>query len=640
MSWKRWFVIFLVSVLACAGLFTGFNCSVDAFGVFGDHFIDWYSYNMTQNPRVAKIVWLDRHWEDYDSYIIGSSKTSSFPAEYLNAAYGGASFYNMLMYGGDFYDIEATARYVLENYNAKNIIINTGFEELTRYDVNLDWTKSNMHAKVDGSSKLRFYSEYLFAHPSYAFDKLKALPYKTFLVNGNQTFIVETGAYNKAIRDLEPVQDIESYMEAYPKFTPWLEHWKTMDEVDACLASIARIKAMCEEAGASFTVVISSIFDGELDSFYNEDSMRFLYELAGICDYWDFSGYTPVSVDPRFYYDYAHFRNSVGAMMITRMFGGDLYVPDGFGEYVTAENVAERLSRYHREGEHDFKEVEQRLPVLLYYDVAEGEGQGETISAARFGEHMAALKGAGMNAVTTEQIRLYVFNGIPLPENPVLITFDGGYAGAVALGGPILREHGMCATVFADVASIDRASNGDTDGNGGNGNGNGGGDANGNGNSSVNGNGNGGSGTAPAAAHFTWEQARGVRDVFTVQSQGYDVSRAAGPELGEGAREGALQKPGETESEYIEFFRDDIARSREGIERELGYGVRAYAFPLGLYRDLTRVLVSEAGAVMTFTRNEGVNTLVRGLPQSLLAMSRISPDESTSPEQLIDLISN
>ena len=110
MSFKKWIAVFISTVILVGALTAGFNALVDPFGIFGDVLFDWYAYDMTQNPRVAKIAYLDRHHEKYDSYIIGCSKTSSYSTEALNEYYGGASFYNMLMYGGDMYDIEMTAR--------------------------------------------------------------------------------------------------------------------------------------------------------------------------------------------------------------------------------------------------------------------------------------------------------------------------------------------------------------------------------------------------------------------------------------------------------------------------------------------------------------------------------------------------
>ena len=78
---KRFFLLFLAAALLTAALLAGFNAAVDPFGVFGDRILSWWSYDMTQNPRTAKIGYLDRHWEEYDAYIIGCSKTSSFPTE-------------------------------------------------------------------------------------------------------------------------------------------------------------------------------------------------------------------------------------------------------------------------------------------------------------------------------------------------------------------------------------------------------------------------------------------------------------------------------------------------------------------------------------------------------------------------------
>ena len=125
MSSKKWCIMFIFSVILIAGLYALFNVLVDPFGVFGDPIFDWYSYNMTNNPRVAKIGYLDKNenYKKYDSYIIGCSSTSSFPVEDLNKYLGG-NWYNMIMYGADMLDVEQTTKYVINEYDAKNIMIN------------------------------------------------------------------------------------------------------------------------------------------------------------------------------------------------------------------------------------------------------------------------------------------------------------------------------------------------------------------------------------------------------------------------------------------------------------------------------------------------------------------------------------
>lgn len=54
MSVKKWILVFFASLLGFAALLALFNAAVDPFGVFGDRLMQWYAYDMTQNPRVAK----------------------------------------------------------------------------------------------------------------------------------------------------------------------------------------------------------------------------------------------------------------------------------------------------------------------------------------------------------------------------------------------------------------------------------------------------------------------------------------------------------------------------------------------------------------------------------------------------------
>ena len=122
MSVKKWLLVFLAALLGGVILLAACNVIVDPFGVFGDRFFQWYAYDMTQNPRVAKIAYLDQNHANYNSYVIGSSKASSLSVEALNE-YTGERWYNMTWYGGDLLDEAQLAAYLLENYQVENIIL-------------------------------------------------------------------------------------------------------------------------------------------------------------------------------------------------------------------------------------------------------------------------------------------------------------------------------------------------------------------------------------------------------------------------------------------------------------------------------------------------------------------------------------
>ena len=104
MSSKKWLVTFFATVALMAGAVVGLNYLADPFGVFPGRFLEWPGYEMTINPRAAKLTYLKTRSQEYDSYLIGCSSTSSYPVEKLNQ-YLDARFYNMIMYGADMLDV-------------------------------------------------------------------------------------------------------------------------------------------------------------------------------------------------------------------------------------------------------------------------------------------------------------------------------------------------------------------------------------------------------------------------------------------------------------------------------------------------------------------------------------------------------
>ncbi len=603
MPLNKWLLVFLASSILFAGIFAGFNALVDPFGVFGDKLVEWWAYDMTQNPRTAKIGYLDRYHDNYDSYIIGCSKTSSYPTELLNRYFGGASFYNLTMYGGDLYDACMTARYVLSRYKADHIVLNMGLEELARFGYVDDPVKGNLHAKVDGSNLVRFYTRYLLSNPSYSVEKLRGLLSRSYLVDANRVFQPETGVYDKSLRDTEPVGSLEEYMAKYPEFGRGFGPYESLPHIDDCLEAIAVIKQCSEAAGATFTLIISPMSAQELDLFPKGELMAFFRRLAAVTDFWDFTGYHSVAYEPRYFYDMYHHRNAVGAMALARMFGDEgVYVPGDFGVKVTADNVEARLKGYLSAPPEDLGH-DRQVPILLYHHISDQPGES-TVTEQTFRAQIKALSEAGFKTVPLSALVDFVERGTPLLTKPLVITFDDGYRSNLEVAAPILAEYGMCATVSVIGVSIGKDTYKDKD--------------------------------EEIIPHFSLEEARPWIEagVLDIQSHSYDMHHS--PRLdADHFRRGVLRMQDESEADYVAAFRSDFGASREEIEGTLGTTVTAYAYPFGIHTELAEVLLWEMGIKISLTVEEGVNTVVKGLPQSLLCLRRNTVGNDLTPEQLV-----
>lgn len=601
LSSKGWLALFVLSVMLL-GLGLGlFNFLTDPFGAFGDRVLDWWSFNETNNPRVAKFSYLERHHEEYDSYIIGCSSTSSFPKEQLDE-YFDANFYNLFMYGADMLDVEQYVRYLLGHYTVKNLVLNVYVGNGQKYDIEGDPLTDAMPWQVDGSSPLAFYARYLFADPRYGWNKLQKLRTDSVIQDAHDVFDVESGAYDKSRRDVEPVGDLPSYLAAYPVFSNYPRYASQVTQTENCMKSVAAIRDMCREAGVNLLVVTPPLYYDHLVQLSREDAQAFYTALAEVTPYWDFTS-SSVSRDPRYFYDEAHFRNCAGKMALARIFGDDtVYVPEDFGAYVTPENAAEHTAGLWDVPEPDASRYTQSVPILMYHDL-----EGDSLSAAQFDAQLAALSGAGYTAVGFDELRAYVEQGAPLPDKPVVITFDDGYLSNMTYGLPVLEKYGMKATIFVIGCSVGKDTYKDT-------------------------------GVA-MRPHFSLEQAKEMMDtgLIAIGSHGWNLHEVEGRDP-DPIRKGILRREDETEEAYIAFLREDIRRQNELLSPILGGDVSVLAFPFGLHDTLSDMLLDEAGIYATVTTRQGGNTIVKGIPQSLLSMNRYDITQDVTGEGLLALI--
>lgn len=608
MSSKKWVLVFLATVLVLAVLLAALNLAADPFGAFGDKLLSWFSYDETNNPRVAKFTYLEQHHDDYDSYILGCSSTSSFPVDAFNEAFD-ASFYNLIMYGADMRDCEKIARYLIGHYEVKNLILNVYLDNGLTYDEESDRLTKNLHYKEDpDTSALSYYTRYLFADPRYALAKLKALRTDTILPQTFDVFDERTGCYDKRVRDAEPIGSAERYLESYPVFADYPHQTLSLPYTEQCMQSVAAIRALCEEAGVNLTVAAGPVYAEYLKNYEPETVAQFYRSLAQVTPFWDFSS-SSISCEMRYFYDGTHFRNNVGEMLCARMTGRtDLWIPDDFGTYVTADTPEDYFLNVLSPTALSSDEISMQVPILMYHHLSEDVTNSEMVSPAQFEAQIRALSEAGYTGVSFDELQAYVLRGEPLPEKPVVITFDDGYRSNYTLAYPILQKYNMKAAIFVIGVSFGKDHYKDTD--------------------------------YAITPHFGAAEAAemAASGLVSIQSHTYDMHQWLPYETGSAVRENILPLPGESEEAYVQTLTEDFTRSRAQLESATGQPVDVLAYPAGQYSTLAQVTLQSLGVHVTLSTNPGVNTVVKGLPQTLYAMLRFGITEDVTPEALLDMI--
>ncbi len=98
--------------------------------------------------------------------------------------------------------------------------------------------------------------------------------------------------------------------------------------------------------------------------------------------------------------------------------------------------------------------TDARVPILMYHAVATSPNDATrelSVAPEAFAEQMALIGDLGLTPVKTADLAARWRAGKPLPERPVLITFDDGYEGVHRHALPVLAKHGFPATLFVST---------------------------------------------------------------------------------------------------------------------------------------------------------------------------------------------
>ena len=252
---------------------------------------------------------------------------------------------------------------------------------------------------------------------------------------------------------------------------------------------------------------------------------------------------------------------------------------------------------------------ELKIPILMYHALTKNaeEASSTVITVESFKEQIAALDAAGYESIFFGDLLSYVKEGTPLPEKPILITFDDGYLSNLTLAGPILEEYGHKATVSVIGITAGCDTYKDTG--------------------------------VPIYPHFSLEAAKmayGSR-IFDFQSHTYDMHQN---ELDEDPRKGMLQKENESEDDYIKAIRDDFFISKSLLESEIGVDCFVIVYPHGKCTPLADSVLAGMGAEISVTVEPGINIVRIGDMNSLRFLCRFNMDDDTSGEELISLLAD
>lgn len=227
-----------------------------------------------------------------------------------------------------------------------------------------------------------------------------------------------------------------------------------------------------------------------------------------------------------------------------------------------------------------------QLPVIMYHGVLEDESRlGQyVISKDELESDFRWLSENGYTPVLSADLLAYTERGVPLPEKPVMLTFDDGYLNNFLYAFPLAERYGM-KFVLSPIGKYADVYSDAPDG-------------------------------SPYYAHCTWTQLRQMAESGLVElgNHSYDLHSTEGTL-------GTKRQPGETAERYTQRLTADLTKAQTCIEENTGCAPVLFAYPFGAVSKGEPAIIRSMGYKVTLSCEERISTVTRD-PESLFALGR------------------
>jgi peptidoglycan/xylan/chitin deacetylase (PgdA/CDA1 family) len=228
------------------------------------------------------------------------------------------------------------------------------------------------------------------------------------------------------------------------------------------------------------------------------------------------------------------------------------------------------------------------IPILNYHSIS---SRGTdcfvkfTLHPEVFSQHMKLISDQGYTPITVKDFAKIVRNSLPLPNKPVILTFDDGFADFYHSAFPILQRFYFQATLFVVTDNIGGTSKWLKSEN------------------------------EEGRRMISWSQ------LSEVQRAGIECGAHSATHI-------------HLDTAKPEIARQEIIRSKDALEQKLGSPVHSMAYPYGHYtRTVCQMVIEARYSAACAVRNAMSHT-----DDNLFSLARITIDHRTDAARLRDLL--
>ena len=100
----------------------------------------------------------------------------------------------------------------------------------------------------------------------------------------------------------------------------------------------------------------------------------------------------------------------------------------------------------------------RKLPILIYHKISDGLADGLTVPKDELERQLERIEEKGYETISFLDLKESLETGKPLPEKPLILTFDDAYESFMTHAQPLLTRFNMKSTLFVPVAFMGKTN--------------------------------------------------------------------------------------------------------------------------------------------------------------------------------------
>lgn len=227
------------------------------------------------------------------------------------------------------------------------------------------------------------------------------------------------------------------------------------------------------------------------------------------------------------------------------------------------------------------------VPIIMYHSILKDSSMSNkyTVTPAVLEEDLKYIKDKGYTTVTIADLISYVYDDKPLPEKPIVLTFDDGHYNNYGYLFPLLEKYDMKAVISIVGSYTDKFTETDE--------------------ANLN------------YSYLRWKDIKELMDTGCIEFQNHTYNLHSNT----GKRIGTKKIKGETDEHYKNVLEEDILKLQQEFKENTNYIPQCFTYPFGGISNASLDIIKELGFKASLSCEQGINKLTKN-PNSLYLLKR------------------